>query len=106
MSHTLQSGYIVVRDDQSRDEPIWTVFPFGCPGRLHAGNRFAAFLIGWGILRGVALIPVLGALAFLAAVVFGLGALTWTLLQARDGAGPAAAVGGAGGPESPTAPAI
>jgi len=74
--------------------------------RLHAGNRFAAFLIGWGILRGVALIPVLGALAFLAAVVFGLGALTWTLLQARDGAGPAAAVGGAGGPESPTAPAI
>ncbi len=75
--------------------------------RLHADGRVVAFLIGWGILRGVALIPVVGALAFLCAVVFGLGALTWTLLQARGAALPGqAGARGPGGPESPTAPAI
>ncbi len=74
--------------------------------RLHAEGRLVAFLIGWGILRGVALIPILGALAFLCAVVFGLGALTWTLLQARSGPPPARDAGAPRGPEAPTAPAI
>jgi hypothetical protein len=34
-----------------------------------------AFLVGWAILRVVALVPVLGGLVWFAAVVFGLGAL-------------------------------
>jgi len=74
--------------------------------RLHAGGRLAAFFIGWGILRGLALIPVLGALAFLCAVVFGIGALGWTLLQARDGGSPPLPGAGgatAAGPVAPTA---
>jgi hypothetical protein len=75
--------------------------------RLHAEGRVVALLIGWGILRAVALVPFLGFLAFIAALVFGLGALTWTLLQTRgDGAAPAARAGTAGGPESPLAPTI
>ncbi|HUK64503.1 MAG TPA: hypothetical protein VLV15_14255, partial [Dongiaceae bacterium] len=74
--------------------------------RLHSEGRTVAFLIGWGILRGLALIPLLGALVFLCAVVFGLGALSWTLLRARDDAPPGAVPPVAGGPEAPTAPAI
>ena len=38
-------------------------------------GRFLAFLAGWGILRAIALVPVLGVLAWLGAAVFGLGAL-------------------------------
>ncbi len=38
-------------------------------------SRFVAFLIGWGILRVLALVPVLGGLLWLAAAVLGLGAL-------------------------------
>ncbi len=38
-------------------------------------NRYLAFLAGWGILRGVALVPVLGGLMWFAAVVYGLGIL-------------------------------
>ena len=34
-----------------------------------------AFLVGWGILRLLALIPVVGSLLWLAATVWGLGAL-------------------------------
>jgi hypothetical protein len=52
-----------------------------------------AFLVGWGILRAVALVPGIGALAWLAATVFGLGALTVALWRSR---GPG---------ESPTEPA-
>jgi len=43
----------------------------------------AAFLAGWGILRVLALIPVVGGLVWFAAVVFGLGALTVTMWRAR-----------------------
>lgn len=46
-------------------------------------RRIAAFLVGWGILRAVAFIPVLGALVWLAATVFGLGLLTVTLWRSR-----------------------
>jgi hypothetical protein len=42
-----------------------------------------AFLVGWGILRVVALIPVLGGLVGFAAVVFGLGALAVVIWRAR-----------------------
>ncbi len=71
-------------------------------------SRFLALLAGWAILRVIALVPVLGALGFLAGVVFGLGALAWTLLKVRGGGGPRhpQTTPGLGGPESPTAPAI
>lgn len=38
-------------------------------------SRYVAFLVGWGILRVVALVPVLGGLSWFATTVFGLGAL-------------------------------
>ena len=38
-------------------------------------SRFLAFLVGWAILRGLALIPVLGGLAWTLASIFGLGVL-------------------------------
>jgi cytoskeletal protein CcmA (bactofilin family) len=64
-------------------------------------GRLPAFLAGWGILRGAALIPFLGALAWFAATVFGLGVLVVALWRARgeDGAASApvgAAPGGSG----------
>ena len=43
-----------------------------------------AFLLGWGILRLLALIPIVGGLIWFAAVVFGLGALTVTIWRARS----------------------
>jgi hypothetical protein len=52
-----------------------------------------AFLVGWGILRVLALIPILGGLVWFAAVVFGLGALLVAIWRARSTsrAAPAAA---------------
>jgi hypothetical protein len=49
-----------------------------------------AFLVGWAILRVLALVPILGGLAWFAAVVVGLGALAVAIWQARS-AGRAAA---------------
>jgi hypothetical protein len=43
-----------------------------------------AFLAGWGILRVLALIPVLGGLLWFAAVVFGLGTLAVAIWRARS----------------------
>jgi hypothetical protein len=43
-----------------------------------------AFLLGWGILRVLALIPIVGSLIWFAAVVFGLGALAVTIWRARS----------------------
>jgi hypothetical protein len=51
-------------------------------------GRIAAFLVGWGILRVVAFIPVLGALAWLGATVFGLGVLTVALWNSRGPVAP------------------
>ena len=48
-----------------------------------AASRFAAFLVGWAILRVVALIPIAGGLAWLVATVFGLGALIVAAWRAR-----------------------
>ena len=45
-----------------------------------------AFLVGWGILRVVALVPILGGLVWFAAVVFGLGALILAIWRARAAA--------------------
>ena len=43
-----------------------------------------AFLVGWAILRVVALVPILGGLVRFAAVVFGLGALVVAIWRARS----------------------
>jgi hypothetical protein len=48
-----------------------------------------AFLLGWGILRVLALIPVVGSLIWFVAVVFGLGALAVAIWRVRS-ASPAA----------------
>ena len=60
-------------------------------------GRVAAFLAGWGILRAIALVPVLGGLVWFGAAVFGLGALTVALWRSRSGT--------AGGPAGVPAPA-
>jgi hypothetical protein len=54
-------------------------------------NRLVAFLIGWGILRVVAIVPVLGGLALAAATIYGLGCLTVALFRARGAGGGRAA---------------
>jgi hypothetical protein len=46
-------------------------------------GRVVAFLAGWGILRVIALVPGLGALAWWGATVFGLGALAIALWRSR-----------------------
>jgi hypothetical protein len=51
--------------------------------RNRSTSPWVALLAGWGILRLVALIPVAGGLAGLAATVVGLGALTVALWRAR-----------------------
>jgi hypothetical protein len=43
-----------------------------------------AFLVGWAILRVLALVPVLGGLVWFAAVVVGLGALAVATWRARS----------------------
>jgi hypothetical protein len=43
-----------------------------------------AFLLGWAILRAVALIPIAGGLVWFAAVVFGLGALLVAIWRGRS----------------------
>ena len=45
-----------------------------------------AFLVGWAILRVLALVPVLGGLLWFAAVVFGLGALVVAIWRVRTAA--------------------
>jgi hypothetical protein len=51
--------------------------------------RFVAFLAGWGILRGAALIPFLSGVLWTVATIFGLGLITIALWSRRA---PAAAV--------------
>ena len=50
-------------------------------------SRFGAFLVGWLILRIVALIPVLGGLTWLLAAAFGLGAIAVAVRRANRGSG-------------------
>jgi cytoskeletal protein CcmA (bactofilin family) len=77
-------------------------------------NRFGAFFVGWGILRVLAIIPVLGALVFLAAALYGVGMLAVAAFRAGQGphtprvaapATPTAATPAAPAtPETPTTP--
>ena len=50
---------------------------------LTRSHPVAAFLVGWAILRVVALVPVLGTLAWFVAVVAGLGAIVVAASRAR-----------------------
>lgn len=59
----------------------WGVWALG--RAIFRGNRALAFLIGWGIARGVALIPFAGWVTWLAGAVFGLGAVTVATWRAR-----------------------
>jgi hypothetical protein len=61
-------------------------------------GRVVAFLAGWAIFSALALVPVLGILAWLAATVFGLGVLGMALWRARSPAAPPAPP-----PEAPAA---
>jgi cytoskeletal protein CcmA (bactofilin family) len=65
--------------------------------RNRSTSPWTALLAGWGILRALALIPVLGGLVGLAATIVGLGALAVALWRARRPPAPAAR------PEAPTA---
>ena len=65
--------------------------------RNRSTSPWVALLAGWGILRLLALIPVVGGLAGLAATIVGLGALAVALWSARRPAPRAA------GPEAPAA---
>lgn len=69
-------------------------------------SAFLAFLIGWGILRLVALVPALGGLTWFAATLYGLGALAVATWTARAPAAPVAAqpVPSAPAPQAPAAP--
>ncbi|MDX6658894.1 MAG: hypothetical protein QOH62_3687 [Solirubrobacteraceae bacterium] len=58
--------------------------------RNRSASPWVALLAGWGILRILALIPVVGGLVGLAATVTGLGALAVALWQARKPGAPAA----------------
>lgn len=58
--------------------------------RSRSAGPWAALLAGWGLLRVLALIPIVGGLVGLAATVVGLGALTVALWRARTPAAPAA----------------
>ena len=63
-------------------------------------NRFVVFLVGWGILRLLALIPVVGGLLWLLASVWGLGLLAVAIRHRET----AAVVPGSPLPPAPPAP--
>ena len=60
-----------------------------------SGQSMLAFLAGWGILRVLALIPVVASLVWLAATVWGLGAL---VIAARAAGRPTSDAGGRASP--------
>jgi cytoskeletal protein CcmA (bactofilin family) len=68
--------------------------------RDRSASPWAALFAGWGILRVLALIPVVGALVGLAATVVGLGALAVAMWRARRTGAP---VTPAPGPAAPAA---
>jgi hypothetical protein len=51
---------------------------------MSGSSAIVGFLVGWGILRLVALVPFLGGLASLAAAVVGLGAIVVAGRRARS----------------------
>jgi hypothetical protein len=64
-------------------------------------SRFASYLAGWAILAGATLIPFLGGLVWLAAIVYGLGAITVSAWNARKGPVQVAAAGALPPPPTP-----
>jgi len=90
----------------------WLGYTFGAYAlgrRLVAAptHRVVAFLAGWGIFRAVALVPVLGGLGWLAATVWGLGALAIAARTAgREPTAAGTALVPAGGPPVPPPPPI
>jgi Polymer-forming cytoskeletal len=64
-------------------------------------SRWLAFLAGWGLLRVLAIVPVLGGLVLFATVVYGLGTAVVAIHrgQHRGGAGPDGGIG----PDGPVA---
>ncbi len=67
-------------------------------------SPFLAFLLGWGILRVVELVPVAGGLVGAAAAVYGLGMAAVAIWRVRSGGSPGAA-GAAGSPPAAVTPA-
>jgi hypothetical protein len=75
------------------------VFSAWLLGRMLVGEsrgRGIAFLAGWGVLRLIALVPVLGGLMWFAATVFGLGVLIVEMWRAREPKAAPAQVAAAG----------
>jgi hypothetical protein len=66
-------------------------------------SRYVAFLLGWGILRVVGLVPVLGGLVWLVAAIFGLGVI-FTASRARRDVDPMTVRPETGQPVIPAAP--
>ena len=71
---------------------LWLIYTIGYTtslwvlGRIlvrRPGARFSAFFAGWGILRALALVPVLAGFLWMAGAVFGLGALIVAAWRAR-----------------------
>jgi hypothetical protein len=60
-------------------------------------QRWLAFLAGWGLLRILAIVPVLGALVMLASVVMGLGSIVVAIRRSQRAAPP-------GGESEPVTP--
>jgi hypothetical protein len=69
-----------------------------------ARSRLLAFTIGWAILRAIALVPFLAGVAWLAATIWGLGALILTARPGAERASPASTAATAGSipPPPPT----
>jgi len=61
---------------------------------VRQSSPIVTFLVGWGILRLIALVPFLGGLAWLAATVVGLGALVVAGRRSRAAVAPVDAAGG------------
>jgi hypothetical protein len=56
-------------------------------------SRFLAYLVGWAILAGIAIVPVLGGIVWFASMVFGVGAVSVAIWRARRPPPVAVAVG-------------
>lgn len=65
----------------------WSAWAVGRTILRPPGNRAVAFLVGWAILRAVALIPFFGIATWVAGAVFGVGAMTVAAWRARGAAG-------------------
>jgi hypothetical protein len=71
---------------------LWFLFTVGYTVGLFAagrrlvrppGGRMKAFLAGWGVLRAIALVPVLGGIAWTITTLLGLGAIAVAVWRSR-----------------------